>query len=252
MNDFWSLGERAGWLDAQDPQNTESAFDLPSGCTDQEKAIYEKGYQDGFTYYSEQYKQLQIRKLNLPQEEIKTENSGHIYKSIFGYFDFEEVYLEQVKKAQDGYKFVEIGCLFGKSSCFLGVEIKNSGKRITLDCIDLWTGAKIREIAPNVIFQIFNKNIAAAKIQDIVSAKRMPSEDASKLYENESIDFIFIDADHSYEGVLNDLNLWFPKLKKQRTIAGHDYSWSGARQAVNEFFGKNKIKVVGDSWIYEN
>jgi hypothetical protein len=199
---------------------------------------------------------------------MKTDKLEHTYKSVFGYFDFEEVYLEQVRKAEDGYKFVEIGCFFGKSSCFFGVEIKNSNKKISLDCIDYWDlrggvelsspaygvnncGYSYQQHGPDIMFEVFNKNINNAQISDIITTKRISSQDASNLYENESLDFIFIDANHTYESVINDLRSWFPKLKNNRSIAGHDYSWPGVRQAVIEFFGENKIKVIGDSWIFE-
>ena len=270
---IWEMGDQDGWKDGVALQKKRIEFKLPPHWTDKQISIYQKGYEDGFAFFYEQYKHIQKYNVNNKVEEnLQPDSSGHIYKSIFGFFDFEEVYLEQIRKAQDGYKFLEIGCLFGKSSCFFGVEIKKSGKKITLDCVDYWDSRGVKELniannpdygfnncnynypqhGPNIIFEIFNKNIAAAKIEDIISTKRMSSEDASKLYENNSLDFIYIDANHLYDYVIKDLVVWFPKLKVGRAIAGHDYSWGGVKRAVDEFFGKDKIKVIGDSWIYEN
>jgi predicted O-methyltransferase YrrM len=188
----------------------------------------------------------------------------HTYQNILGFFNFEDIYLEEVKKASDGYRFVEIGALLGKSSMFLGVEIKNSGKNIKLDCVDYWDARGVKELeqpgdqtgyyykrdGEDILFRVFNKNVKDANIEDVITPLRMSSEDASKLYENESLDFIFIDADHKYESVINDLKCWFPKLKGDRIIAGHDYDWEGVKKAVDEFFGPENIKVRGTSWTY--
>ncbi len=53
------------------------------------------------------------------------------------------------------------------------------------------------------------------------------------------IDFAFIDADHSYEGCANDIELWYDKIKPGGVIAGHDYNeklFPGVVRAVDEFF----------------
>ena len=77
-----------------------------------------------------------------------------------------------------------------------------------------------------------------------------------KLFENESLDFIFIDACHDYECVVDDLNAWFPKLKKNGIIAGHDYyaGFYGVEKAVNEFFYENSDKLYNQEycWLYNN
>lgn len=52
---------------------------------------------------------------------------------------------------------------------------------------------------------------------------RATSKIASEIFEDESLDFIFIDANHAYDFVKEDINLWFPKLKKGGIFSGHDY-----------------------------
>ena len=60
----------------------------------------------------------------------------------------------------------------------------------------------------------------------------------SKVVKGTGLDFVFLDADHSYESVTEDLNAWFPKLKKDAIFAGHDYNnpLFGVREAVENFF----------------
>lgn len=61
-----------------------------------------------------------------------------------------------------------------------------------------------------------------------------------------SIDLIYIDGDHSYEGVKNDLQLSFSKVKNNGYICGHDYiepRFKGVVRAVNEFCEENNLTI---------
>ncbi len=72
----------------------------------------------------------------------------------------------------------------------------------------------------------------------IIKQKGM-SEDISKLYKDNSIDLVYIDADHTYDGVIRDLNLWMPKVKIGGFMSGHDYveGWGGVLSAINDTIG---------------
>ena len=49
-----------------------------------------------------------------------------------------------------------------------------------------------------------------------------------------TLDFIFVDADHSYESVKADLLAWMPKVKKGGWIIGHDINWPSVKKAADE------------------
>jgi predicted O-methyltransferase YrrM len=77
------------------------------------------------------------------------------------------------------------------------------------------------------------------------------STEASKLYEDNSLDFVFIDGDHSFSAVTDDIEHWLPKLKANGLIAGHDYTQeyiNSVVPAVDTFFGKEKVNVSKSSW----
>lgn len=80
------------------------------------------------------------------------------------------------------------------------------------------------------------------------------SQDFVNSFEDKSLDYIFIDGDHSYEGALRDCELFFPKIKSNGIFAGHDWSFDGVRKAVNEFKDKNgspNIRMVKeDVWYW--
>lgn len=74
------------------------------------------------------------------------------------------------------------------------------------------------------------------------------SKEASLDFPDNFFDLIYIDGDHSYQSVKQDILLWIGKVKKKGIIAGHDYNWSGVEKAVNEIFF-NKFKLFGRHWL---
>ncbi len=68
------------------------------------------------------------------------------------------------------------------------------------------------------------------------------SDECAREVEDGSLDLVFIDADHSEESVLRDLEAWVPKVKPGRVIAGHDYgshNHQGVKAAVDLFFSQH-------------
>ena len=150
---------------------------------------------------------------------------------------------------RDSSKCVEIGSWKGRSAAYTCEQIINSKKKITIDCIDTWEGSIEHKEFPNLnrLYDIFIRNMKP--FENYYTPIRMPSMEAVKLYENESVDFIFIDASHEYEDVKDDINHWFPKLKRGCIISGDDYHnkyFAGVTKAVDEFFNDNNIHLYFD------
>ena len=64
---------------------------------------------------------------------------------------------------------------------------------------------------------------------------KMTSAQAAPLVEDGSCDFVFIDADHTYDAVKEDIQLWYPKVRRGGLFCGHDLRWEGVTKAVVEF-----------------
>lgn len=85
---------------------------------------------------------------------------------------------------------------------------------------------------------------------------RKPSIEAAKEISDASLDFVFIDADHSYEGCKADIAAWVPKLKPGGLLSGHDYNnieypCFGVNQAVEEFSAERNLPVsLGDNFTW--
>ena len=188
------------------------------------------------------------------QKEYKKIN--HFYQNIgedwFGHSNF---YSEIVNKFPDGSHFVEVGVWKGRGASYMGVEINNSGKNIKFDCVDTWeyidSQNDISKDSYENLYDIFLKNIEPVK--HIINPVKLLSTDAAKKYEDNSLDFVFVDAAHDYTNVKNDIEAWFPKIKVGGIIAGHDYNTSidGVKKAVDEFFNEKNIINKENCWIYE-
>lgn len=80
---------------------------------------------------------------------------------------------------------------------------------------------------------------------------KMKSEEAYTQFEPQSIDLVYIDANHTYDGILADIKLWKPKIRKGGYMSGHDYSpqWPGVIKAVDETFGTPDKIFKDSSWV---
>lgn len=173
----------------------------------------------------------------------------HFNENIQGWFTFPSLYSQISNHYSDGSHFVEIGVWKGKSAAYMAVELVNNNKtNVRFDCIDTWEGSE-EHINPNSgffepglledrdwLYKHFLENIEPVK--HIINPIRKPSLEAVNLYQDNSLDFIFIDASHDYENVLKDIKAWYPKCKPETgIISGHDYSWGPeVKKAVHDFF----------------
>jgi hypothetical protein len=80
------------------------------------------------------------------------------------------------------------------------------------------------------------------------------SVNVSEEFSDGHFDLVFIDGDHSFEGVREDIEAWWPKVRKGGWIGGHDYlktgNFPGVHKAVDMSFGDN-VELDEDStwWV---
>lgn len=183
----------------------------------------------------------------------------HFYQSVPGHFNYENVYKDMIAFAPQysAEKFVEIGAWKGKSICYAGVEIINSGKNIRLDSVDTWEGSPSEPVLMNdesvinkTLYDEFIKNIGPVK--HIVTPIKLSSVLAANVYQDNSVFFVFIDSSHLYESIKEDILAWLPKVKSGGFIGGHDIDqpeeFNGVRAAVNEIIGAKNIKIYNKGW----
>ena len=150
------------------------------------------------------------------------------------------------------YSYVEIGVLAGDTATVVAQQRPNSH----IVAVDPWrrtesvhysrTQDKVAEMSDNehqVMFKKFEDRSWFFK--DRLEVRRTVSVDAALYSIDESHDIVFIDAEHSFEGVTTDIQSWWPKVKPGGWIGGHDYAaeWPEVVKAVNSWSTQLSVSV---------
>ena len=156
--------------------------------------------------------------------------------------------------AERGFKVgAEIGTCYG----IYAEKLYRNIPGLTLFAVDNWDNAETerreRVHARSVEWHCRN---ALANYRAIII--KMDSVEASKYIADESLDFVFIDGDHSYEGVKRDMHAWVPKVREGGIVSGHDYyvfpnsGNDGVVRAVDEFVAEHGYELNIVPWDKEN
>lgn len=141
---------------------------------------------------------------------------------------------EQAKRMES---IVEIGCLIGRSSATL-----LGGCKGPVYCIDCWTG----DNAGGRIY--FKENVGRYP-----NLRMIHDYSHNVVNSVPDVDMVFIDGDHTYESITQDIEDWFPKARV--LLCGHDYGhtdYPGVKQRVDEVFrGEFGIAPETSIWYIE-
>ena len=111
---------------------------------------------------------------------------------------------------EHGARAAEVGSYSGGSACILWHAMRRGGKDVVLACHDLFRPFEIdgerRDIEP-----IFDANTEAWGVRAL--KVKGDSKVTHAIHQDGSLDYCFIDGDHSFEGALADIRNFLPKLK---------------------------------------
>ncbi len=83
----------------------------------------------------------------------------------------------------------------------------------------------------------------------------LTSVEASIEFIDQSLDFVYIDANHGYSHVAEDIRLWWPKVKPTGVLCGHDYfSYGSVKKAVDDWARAHNHYVFStnpDWWVFK-
>jgi hypothetical protein len=153
-----------------------------------------------------------------------------------------------------------------------GVEIGIKNGIFSEYLLTVWQGKKLHSIDPWIEFPI-NEYIDSANVDNDQQEEfykqtcnrlrrfnlrseilRTTSAEAARQFDTGQLDFAYIDAQHHYEAVKEDLGLWYPKVKKGGILSGHDYidgerdhGVFGVKAAVDEFAASKGLKVLSSA-----
>lgn len=145
--------------------------------------------------------------------------------------DLRGLYIERLIKKYGWTRGAELGVWYGKTY----FRLLENCPELTLIGVDNWDPK----------YPHFAHHTNQTENRAEVMANKKPYGERAIILEMEmsaaagtipdgSLDFIFIDGDHTYEGCKKDILCWLPKLKGSGWIIGHDYLWPGVNQAVKE------------------
>jgi len=134
----------------------------------------------------------------------------------------------------------EVGVFDGRFSKIMVDTIPD----LELYSVDNWVRAWVIGKLP-----AYQKLIHQPKVKIVA----LDSVDASTLFEDEFFDFVYIDANHSYEMVKRDLEAWYPKVRKGGIFCGDDYynmpsGNRGVIDAVDEFAKNLGVELLTTDW----
>lgn len=149
---------------------------------------------------------------------------------------------------------VEIGVAFGGQSEYL-LANTSIEKLFSIDPYQHFSTGYVDTMNFNqAIFDVLHiktaKRLEPYKSRSVLL--RELSQNASQIFFDRSLDFVYIDGNHSYEAVKQDIESWYPKIRSGGLLIGDDYSvyFLGLCQAVNEFCQKEGLKLynLGAKW----
>lgn len=119
----------------------------------------------------------------------------------------------------------------------------------------LFGGAQAGQERMEAIYGRVHESFRAEIARGQVVVKRQRSVQAAGDFADGSLDWVYIDGDHTYEGVKGDLEAYFRVVKSGGQIAGDDYGlvgwWEdGVTRAVDEFAGCcAALTVIGSQFL---
>jgi len=171
-----------------------------------------------------------------------------------GFFNYREFYKAVAKR--NWTRLVEVGAWHGHSIIFLARCLRSP---FELYAVDLWEDLRGVAPPPNApafsidnAFALYNYHLRREGVRNLITDIRRLSWEAAALFEDASLDFVFIDASHDEASVARDIAAWLPKVRVGGMLAGHDRYHPGVKAAIAKcLHGRAKPTPLAKSvWRY--
>lgn len=159
---------------------------------------------------------------------------------------------------------IEVGSWKGSSAIAMAKSLQTLGITATIICVDTWLGGLNQWTVkgndwsihpflvngyPSVYYQFFS-NMIHAEVSDYILPIPNTSINVARYLQSKQIqaDMVYIDGSHEYEDVYQDLNHYYPLVKKGGIIWGDDWHIhaNGVVTAVTQFAHENRLQLVQD------
>lgn len=169
------------------------------------------------------------------------------WKDVPGHFSFGSFYDWVVDQAQPGAHFVEVGVFYGRSLIYLAQRAQHEGKSIIIDGIDSFNHPAFLSASEKMCRHFLD----LTNTTNLITLTVMDQIAAAATYADNSLDMVLLDADHSFNGTLDGIQAFLPKVKSGGIIAGDDYDLSGFTHVVRAAQkGLPKVEVMDRVFFY--
>ena len=200
----------------------------------------------------EQYEKIHGSKVATPKDGKQFLADDHVTPQV--QLDELQEFVKQRVAKTSGHTFhiVEVGSWKGASA----IAMAKADPRVLVTCVDTWQGSEsdhtLIRASEEDVSSVFMENVKNSGVSSKIAARRGKSVDVAREWDGGKVDMIFIDANHTYEAVKEDIAAWWPRLMPDGVMIGHDYrtkNFPGVDQAVKEAFG-DRVKSYGASQPY--
>lgn len=148
--------------------------------------------------------------------------------------------IDRAKELPPGGKYVETGSYLGCSAILIALHAKDP----IVYCHDIWVenseykNYEYVNVMPEKEEQYlytFYKNVLDNNLERVIIPMRGDSKYTLEIHKDESIDFAFLDGDHSREGVCADISTIWPKIKPGGRVAFHDKRMEPVTEGIKDF-----------------
>ena len=173
--------------------------------------------------------------------------------NFFTYAD----YYATIAANPDVRVLVEVGVWKGHSIRHLAKELKKRGGPFELYAVDLWNRTSDADLAPEhkdefpLLYEIYCHNLTEAGVRTDVFDLQGVSWEQAAFFDDNTLDFCFIDAGHDKESVLKDLKAWYPKVRVGGVLAGHDIHHIDVAEALLEVFPDKQVTIESGQDVWQ-
>jgi len=139
----------------------------------------------------------------------------------------------------EGFVACEVGSYLGASTCFLAAAA--TVRRGHVHAVDTWQNDAMPGSPPEDTWQGFSDN--TERFRGWITAHRGLGGQVKDRVP--SLDLLFLDGDHSYEGTLADLVDFAPKLKPGGILVMHDFNYDSVQRAARDYFQDRSLQDLG-------
>lgn len=139
---------------------------------------------------------------------------------------------------EPGAILVEVGTGWGGTAAIFAKVC-----RPTVDIYTIDDGSNFKRFGPGKGISYDDFMVGRFRLYEVGGRVNWILADSKTMNWDRPVDLLFIDGNHSYEGVKGDIENWVPHVVDDAVVLFHDYHMKGVKKAVDEFLEQNEYEI---------